>query len=356
MKFGGSSVATAERILAIGEIVREQRAQRPVVVVSALGGVTGLLEEAIAAALRDDREALERQLADVERRHRWALTGGIETTRRRHHLSLEIDGMFDDLRGRLRSIRILGEGTARAEDALLAFGEILSSKLVVELFADHELVARWIDPREIVVTDSGFGSAEPDLAETTKRAMSKLKPLLSAGEIPVIGGFVGATPRGDTTTLGRGGSDTSAAVLGHALDAAEIQVWTDVDGLMTADPRLVGSARTQPRVSYAEAAELAFYGARVLHPASIAPAVQKAIPLRVLNSMRPEAEGTRVLGRGPDARSRPLAAVASRTDVSSVRVSSRRMRMDPGFLPGVLREFEGAGVAHRTWWSPLKSP
>jgi aspartate kinase len=344
LKFGGTSVESAERILAAAEIVRDCRDRSPVVVVSALAGVTGLLDEAIRAALRDDREAIERNLADLERRHRWALAGGVETSSRRHDLSLEADGLFDDLRSRLRSMRILGEGTARGADALLAFGEILSSKLVAGVFEDRGLAASWVDSRDVVSTDASFGSAEPNLEATGARAGATLRPLIEAGRVPVLGGFIGRAPDGETTTLGRGGSDTSAAVLGHVLAAEEIQVWTDVNGLMTADPRRVPAARTLPCVSYGEAAELAFYGARVLHPASIAPAVQKAIPLRVLNSGRPAGQGTIVHGEGDSGEGRPLAAVASREGVALVRLTSRRMRMDPGFLPEVLREFARAGV------------
>jgi len=339
MKFGGTSLESAERMLAVAGIVRERAAGRPLVVASALGGVTTLLDQAIRAALADDRESLERHLADLERRHRWALAGTIESATRRHHLSLELDGMFEDLRGRLRSIRILGEGTARASDRLLAFGETLSSSLLAGVLVDQGLPARWVDARDIVVTDNRFGAASPNLEATRVQARAKLLPRLEAGEIPVLGGFVGADAAGDTTTLGRGGSDTSATVLGHALDAEEVQIWTDVDGLLTADPHWVPAARTQPDVSYAEAAELAFYGARVLHPASIAPAVQKGIALRVLNSLRPERPGTRVGADDHASRRGPLAAVASRAGVTRLRVTSRRMRMDPDFLPAVTRAF-----------------
>ena len=296
MKFGGSSVADAERIRGVADIVRERIARQPVVVVSALAGVTDLLEQALSAARRGDLEGLEPLVADIVRRHRWALAGCIDDARRRHHLGLEIDRVLDELRQRLRSVRVLGEVTPRVRDAVLACGETLSARLVAAAFREQELAARWVDPEQVMATDDRFGAASPDAEGVKERCRALLWPLLEQGQVPVIGGFVGSSRSGETTTLGRGGSDTSAAVLGLALGAEEIQIWTDVDGLMSADPRLVPAARTLERVSFAEATELALYGARVLHPDSIAPAVCRQIPVRVLNSGRPDGNGTLVVG------------------------------------------------------------
>jgi aspartate kinase len=335
MKFGGTSVADAARIRAAAEIVRGRLPRRPVVVVSALAGVTDLLVQAVACAKEGEREALEPILADLGRRHRWAVSGCVEHAGRRHDLGLEVDALFEDLRQLLRSVRILGEGTPRSSDALLAFGEILSSRIVAAAFADRGIPSRLVDAREVMITDATFGRAEPDLDEVAARGMRLLTPPVAAGEVPVLGGFLGATRDGRTTTLGRGGSDTSAAVIGAAIGAAEIEIWTDVDGIMTADPRRVPAARRRASVSFAEAAELAYYGAKVLHPASIAPAVRCRIPVRVLNAMRPEGAGTVILDEvAADAPS--LASVASRGGVTAVRVASRTLRVDPGFLPRVL--------------------
>ncbi len=343
MKFGGTSVADAARILGVAEIVRGHLGRRPVVVVSALAGVTDLLVRAVDAARRGNREAIEPLLSDVERRHRWALGGTIEDPGRRHDLSLEMDATFEELRQLLRSVRILGEGTPRSSDALLAFGELLSGKLVAAALEGRGLRARWVDPRELMITNAEHGAAEPDLEAVAARSASTIAPLLANGEVPVTGGFVGATHDGRTTTLGRGGSDTSASVLGAAMGAEEIQIWTDVDGLMSADPKLVPAARTIARVTFAEAAELAYYGAKVLHPASIAPAVHRAIPVRVLNSLAPEGRGTLILAES-DPAAPPIVSVASRGDVRLVRVLSRRMRLDPGFLPAVLAAFDREGL------------
>lgn len=343
MKFGGTSVADAERIAAVAAIVASRRERRPVVVVSAMATVTDRLLEAIGLALAGAPEAVEPLLADVARRHRWAVAGAIETASARHDLTLEIDGLLEELGTLLRSVRILGEGTPRSRDALLAFGEGLASRIVAAAMRSRGLPAVWVDPCEVVVTDASHGRAVPDLDGVARRFRERLRPRLDAGEIPVTGGFVGAAPDGRTTTLGRGGSDTSAAVLGAAGGAEEIQIWTDVDGILTADPRVVPGARLLDRVAFAEAAELAYYGAKILHPAAIAPAVHRGIPVRVLNSLRPEGKGTVVLDDpGPGAP--PIASVAGRAGASVVRIASRRMRIDPGFLPRALAALEGAGL------------
>ena len=335
MKFGGTSVADAERIRAAAEIVRGRLSRRPVVVVSALAGVTDLLVRAVSAAKDGERDAQESILADLGRRHRWAVSGCVLDASRRHDLGLEVDALFEELRQLLRSVRILGEGTPRSSDALLAFGEILSSRIVAAAFADGGIPSRLVDAREVMITDATFGRAEPDRDEVAARGRRLLIPAVNSGDVPILGGFFGATADGRTTTLGRGGSDMSAAVIGAALGAQEIEIWTDVDGVMTADPRRVPSARRRASVSFAEAAELSYYGAKVLHPASIAPAVDCRIPVRVLNALHPDGAGTVVLGTiAADAP--PLASVASRGDVTAVRVVSRTLRVDPGFLPRVL--------------------
>jgi aspartate kinase len=331
MKFGGSSVADAERIRAVAEIVAERRSATPVVVLSALEGVTDLLENCLETACNGLPEDLEPLWSRLERSHRWALAGAIEDAGRRHDLRLEVDGLFDDLRGKLRSIRILGEETPRARDAVLAFGETLSTRIASAAFEDCGLPAVWVDSREWMRTDSRFGAAEPDLGAVRGLASTSLRPILEAGKIPVVAGFVGANAAGETTTLGRGGSDTSAVVLGLALDARAIEIWTDVDGLMSADPRLVPQARTLERVTFAEAAELAFYGARVLHPASIAPAARQRVPVRVLNSLRPAGEGTLILD-GDRAGQGARIAVTSRCDVRLATLTSKSMRVDSALL------------------------
>lgn len=344
MKFGGTSLADADRIASVAEIVRARLAHRPVVVLSAMAGVTDLLVEAVAAARRGDRDAVDRVVGEMAKRHRWAIAGALHGSSSRHDLELAVDAILEELRLLLRSVRTLGEGTPRAADTLLSFGELLCTRIVTAVLVARGVPARWSDPREVVITDGRHGAAEPQLQAMTERCRERMLPVIEAGEVPVIGGFVGCSAEGVTTTLGRGGGDTSAAALGAALGASEIQIWTDVEGLMTADPRSVAGARRLPSVTFAEAAELAYYGARVLHPASIAPAVARGIPVRVLNSLDPGGPGTVILDR-PEPGARPLASVTCRRGVRALRAVATDLRANAGFLPRVLRVLEARGAA-----------
>ena len=344
MKFGGTSVADGPRLLGVCELVRRHLDRKPVVVVSALAGVTDLLEQAAAAACQGELEAQQRALADLERRHRWAVSGAVDSASGRHDLTLGLDALFDELRDLLRSIRTLGELTPRASDVLLSLGETLSARILASVLAEQGLPAREVDARQVMITDGNHGAAQPEPSAVDEGCRTHILPLLEAGELPLLGGYVGATAAGETTTLGRGGSDTSAAVLGSALGAEEIQIWTDVDGLMSADPKLVSAARTLPRISFAEAAELANFGARVLHPASISPAVKHRVPVRVLNTLNPAGEGTVILEQpAPDAP--PLAAIASRGGLRTLRLDDPKMKIDPELVPWLLETLRSSGVA-----------
>lgn len=342
MKFGGTSVADAERLRRVAQLVAARAAARPVVVVSALAGVTDLLLRAMDHARTGDLDGLDPLLAELERRHRWAVAGAIGQAERRHRLSLLAGGLFEELRRQLRSMRILGEASPRAADAVLAFGEELSSRIAAATLEDAGLRARWFDARQVMITDARHGAAAPDLDAVAARAAERLAPLLAAGEIPLLGGFVGATAGGETTTLGRGGSDTSAAVLGLALGAREIQIWTDVDGMMTADPRRLPAARRLDELSFAEAAEFAAFGARVLHPASIAPAVRREIPVRVLNTLSPDGPGTRIVAEVAPAAG--PAGIVSRTGVSVLRASDRTMRAGAAFRTALGERAAASGI------------
>lgn len=342
LKFGGTSVEDAGRIGEAAEIVRGSLSRRPLVVVSALGGVTDLLLRAVAESRTGEHQRLEPVLADVERRHRWALSNGVEDAGRRHALGLEIEGCLEDLRQRLRSIRILGESTPRATDGVLAMGEALSSRLVAGIFEERGLPAVFVDAAEVIRTDDCFGCANVDGPRVEEMASARLLPLLERPAVPVIGGFIGATAAGEMATLGRGGSDTSAVVLGCALRAEEIQIWTDVDGLMSADPRWVPEAMTLPAVTYAEAAELAFYGARVLHPHSVAPAQEREIPIRVLNSRHPGKPGTRVAAGKTPGTETALASIASRTGL--LRFHGRGARAGNLLVTRLCALFEERGL------------
>ncbi len=246
---------------------------------------------------------------------------------------------FDELERVVSALAVLQEVSPRWLDALAAMGEILSSQIVAAALTSHKLLATYVDSRKAIVTDGEHTAAAPRFEETTAALMTHADPPLAAGRIPVLGGFVGATAAGVTTTLGRGGSDFSAAIVGACLGASEIQIWTDVDGMLTADPRIVDKPQVVPHLSFAEASELAYFGAKVLHPATIQPAVTRNIPVRILNSHRATARGTLITGERPKS-GRPLTAVASKKGVTVVDITSTRMLMAHGFLRRLFEVFE----------------
>lgn len=349
LKFGGTSIADAaciERVAAIVKNARSDTAATPIVVVSALAGITDLLGRALESVQGEDREPLEAILAEIERRHRWVVSHGVGDPSRRHHLNLVVDAAFEKLRSTMRSIRQLGELSPRARDGVLAAGEGLSGPIVCAVLQDHEIPAEWIDPRDWLTTDERFGCAEVDLTLSRTKARRTVEELVSRGRVPVTGGFVGASTTGETTTLGRGGSDTSAAYLAACLDARRLQIWTDVDGLMSADPRYVEDARPLARVGYEEAAELAHYGARVLHPACLAPVAAQGIPVEVRNTFSPDQPGTHI-GHQRDSPEESadlkIVAVASRDRLTTLRVRHRGARMDHEFVPTVMRRCASRG-------------
>jgi len=329
MKFGGSSVADAGRIRNVVEIIAEQARkadrieERPVVVVSALGGVTDLLVAAARAAGQDDLPSQESAVAEIERRHRWAISECFDSSEHRHDLEMVVTDLFEELRLLLRSVRTLGELTPRAMDAVLACGELISSQILSAALSSAGVPSRWIDPRQLLITDDRQGDARPDLDLLRGSVRELVLPVVEAGEVAVIGGFVGRSSRGITTTLGRGGGDTTAASIAAAAVAAELQIWTDVDGLMTADPRLVPDALPLEFVTFAEASEMACFGAKVLHPASMSPAVASRIPVRVLNSMKQNQRGTLILEKACAAVD-GVVSITSRSRMFLVKLESDR--------------------------------
>ena len=342
MKFGGSSVVDATAIGRVMSIVEGERSRgrSPVVVVSALGGVTDrLLALAEAARTGNANGEVEEGVAALHRRHvDEAARLGADAD---GALLPAVDRHFDDLRGALETI-----GHRRAADPVLldviaAAGELLSSRLVAAAMTARGLPAAWVDARQAIITNDTHMCAAPLMDETAVAAVAAVSPLLTDGAIPVLGGFVGCTADGVTTTLGRGGSDYSASLVGAAIHAAEIQIWTDVDGMLTADPRIVDDAEVVPHLSFAEAAELAYFGAKVLHPSTIFPAVSRNIPVRILNSHRPERPGTLITADPPPAdRHRPFAALACKRGITILDITSTRMLMAHGFLRRVFEAFE----------------
>jgi aspartate kinase len=338
MKFGGTSVQDSAAIDRVASIVKDRLPQKPVVVVSAMAKVTDqLLATARAAGNGDRKIALELSRALRERHYTTAgelLGTGVFT-----EIHSELEAAFEALDDLLRGIVAVGEVTARTTDHVAAYGELLSSKMVAAAFSVRGLDAAFVDSRQCIVTDNTFMKAAPLMEETNDRLKSNLSPLLEAGKVPVMGGFIGATKAGITTTIGRGGSDYSAAIVGAGLGAERIDIWTDVDGMMTTDPNLCPDARRIKVISFDEAAELAYFGAKVLHPSTVLPAVQKNIPVYILNSRNPACEGTRIAARVPPCRNF-FKAIAAKKRITIIDVAATRMLLAHGFLKSIFEIFD----------------
>ncbi|MBL0939836.1 MAG: lysine-sensitive aspartokinase 3 [Gemmatimonadaceae bacterium] len=340
-KFGGTSVADADAIGRVIDIIVSKREQQPVVIVSALGGATNqLLDIAHKAANGELLVAVQiiEQLRDRHLREAATLLAGTPDADEVAH---DISVTFDELAHLAEAFRTLGYLTPRSLDTVAAIGELLSSQIVAAAFRQRGFPGVYVDARDVMRTNDFFTKAEPDTDGIASAAQQRIIPLLQQGKIPVMGGFVGATGSRVTTTLGRGGSDYSASLIGAAIEATAIEIWTDVDGMLTADPRIIPAARLIERISFDEAAELAAFGAKVLHPATIAPAVQLGIPVFVFNSRRPEGKGTMIAFDAPRL---PVRAIAGKRSATMVKLRSSRMLLAPGFLRRVFEVFE----RHRT--------
>ena len=338
MKFDASSIGSHDRLRAVAKLVQQHKARKPVVVTSALPKVTDLLLEAAdLAAMRESD--YEDRVQEVKTLHEQLGKDLLPDGPARRRFSSHLKELLEELRIFYSAVYALSELTPRTRDAIAAIGERLSSELVAEALSQHGLRAETIDARTVMITDDAFGAASPLLEEIAPRLKLKMKPMLGTGQVPVIGGYMGATRDGVTTTLGRGGADATAAVIGTLLEAEEIQIWTEVDGFMTVDPKLVPDAQAIPRVSPEEAAELAYFGTKVLHPAMIRPAVDKGIPVRICNTREPSAPGTLITTSADLGPSGPC-AVAFRKGITVVLISQPKMLMASGFLRQVFEIFE----------------
>jgi len=341
MKFGGTSVADADaitRVVGIVKNARETSGLPPVVVVSAMSGMTDRLIELTQGAERRLDAHVLNGIAEVSHRHFEALER-LVPPELANDVLVEIGNHLDDLRALMKAAGILRAASPSAHDAIVSIGELIASRILAVALQHNGVPSAWVDARRVVVTDGAHTGAAPLADETRVAVAREVTPRVAEGRVPVVGGFVGATVQGVTTTLGRGGSDYSAAIIGAALDSREIQIWTDVDGMLTADPRIVESPHVVPHLSFGEASELAYFGAKVLHPSTILPAVAKDIPVRILNSRRPQAAGTTITA-APPRQDRPLAAVACKRRVTMVEITSTRMLMAHGFLRRVFEVFE----------------
>jgi aspartokinase/homoserine dehydrogenase 1 len=295
MKFGGTSLGSAERMRAAGALAARERARRPVVmVVSAMSKITDLLLDTMRHAEGGDRNGIAANLAALRSRHEDACRGLLPEARHAAVIAA-IHELIREFERIVNGMAMLNERPPRSVDEAVAIGERLSALLVAEHLNAEGTPAIAVNAWDVVVTDAVFGNASPLMEPTRVKACACLLPLLERNVLPVVTGFNGATADGRATTLGRGGSDFSASILAAALDAAELWIWTDVDGIMSADPRLVRDAQVLPEITYAEAAELAYNGAKVLHPRTLAPLVEKKIPVWSKNSFAPEKPGTRIV-------------------------------------------------------------
>lgn len=336
MKFGGSSVESAAAIERVAGIVKAREARRPVVVVSAMGKTTNKLLAIAQAAIEGRREDYIRQIHDLRDFHSREARQVVPLAERAA-LDRILDDHFQELTELVKGLAVLGELTPRSIDAISSYGERLSSIIISLAFRHFGMEAVHADSRELIVTDKRHTQALPLLAETYSRLAATIPPLAEKSVV-VMGGFIGSTVDGVTTTLGRGGSDFSAAIVGAGIGAEEIQIWTDVDGMLTADPTILPNGHRVKLISFAEAAELAYFGAKVLHPSTVVPAVEKNIPVLILNSRRPEAGGTRITAE-PVSCSNVAKSIACKRRITLINVRSTRMLMAYGFLKRIFEVF-----------------
>ena len=334
-------MADPDAIARLIEIVRRARARDgrgPAVVVSAMSGVTDALLGIAARAGASDTELAQTQVEQLRQRH-LAAARTLVPAAALPPLLAAIEAQLDELSAVVTALGVLREVSPRTLDVVAAMGELLSSRIVAAALVGAGLPGEWVDARRAIVTNDTYTSAVPIIAATNAALEATVVPLLDAGRVPVLGGFVGATVDGHTTTLGRGGSDYSGALVGAGVGAAEIQIWTDVDGMLTADPRIVAAPKLVPQLSFAEAAELAYFGAKVLHPSTILPAIERNIPVRILNSRKAEASGT-LITADPPASATPLTGLAAKRGLTVIDITSSRMLMAYGFLRRVFEVFE----------------
>ncbi|MBS1830193.1 MAG: lysine-sensitive aspartokinase 3 [Acidobacteria bacterium] len=337
MKFGGTSVESATAIARVATIVSARLDRRPVVVVSAMGKTTNrLLAIAKAAAEGQQSEAL-RQLEELREYHR---SEAVQIVREEDKAELDqlLDEHFTELSQMVAEIAQVEEFSPRMVDAVSSMGERLSSRIVTLGFRHAGMDTVHVDSRAVLVTDTRHTHAAPIFQRTYARMRETVAPLAEK-QVVVMGGFIGSSQDGTTTTLGRGGSDYSASIIGAGIGAEEIQIWTDVDGMLTCDPRIVPGGYRIKTISFAEAAELAYFGAKVLHPATVLPAVEKNIPVLVLNSRNPEVSGTRIVKETVHCRN-VIKSIACKTGITVVKIQSLRMLMAHGFLHRIFEVFD----------------
>ena len=346
MKFGGTSVGGPEAIANVVDIVKAERAagSRVIVIVSAMAGVTDTLVNSVKMAISGNKWGYLSTAEKLRDRHDETLNLLLPPGTLREKTLSAVAALMDEYVEICNAVNILGEETPRIHDAIVSFGERMSSRVVAAVLKHNDIDAAAYDAGEFLLTDDHYGGASPLWDETQTRINQKLRPALDDGQTPVITGFIGATAKGAITTLGRGGSDYSAAIFAAATDSDELIIWTDVDGVMTTDPRLDKRARVLPYVSYQEVGELAFYGAKVLHPKTVQPVLDKAIPIRVRNTFNPDHPGT-LIGQNGETSASVIKAVTSIRNVSLLTVSGKGMIGVPGIAGRTFLAAANAGAS-----------
>ena len=343
MKFGGTSLGTSEALRRVAGLIAARRACRPVVVVSAIGCTTDRLaavrDQAAAGLISEARRLIDGLRGDLRSIIAPSLS---DCTQLDALLEAHLEEMFGVLTEREPADEM--GGCPEMADALLSHGERISSVVMTWILREHGIDAVHLDARELLVTDDHFTQATPLFERTNARLLATIPSLCDAGQTVVLGGFIGRTIDGRPSTLGRGGSDYSASIIGAGIGAEEIQIWTDVDGVMTADPALVPEARSLPGLSFAEASELAYFGGRVLHPSTMLPALEKNIPVRVLNSRKPELDGTLIMGNSSPS-SLTVKSIAYKESITVIDIRSTRMLMAHGFLAEIFAVFDRYRIA-----------
>ena len=342
MKFGGSSVESAAAIERVAGIVKARVDRHPIVVVSAMGKTTNKLLAIAETAVSGKRDEYIRQIHDLRDFHSREARQ-IVSLAHRAALDQVLDDHFDELTELIKGIAVLGELTPRSIDAVSSYGERLSSFIVSLAFEHFDMPAVHVDSRRVIITDHRHTQAAPIYPETYRRLEDTVEPL-AKNRVVVMGGFIGSCtsethPEGVTTTLGRGGSDFTAAIVGAGVRAEEIQIWTDVDGMLTADPTILAGGHRVKTISFAEAAELAYFGAKVLHPSTVIPAVERDIPVLILNSRRPEVPGTRIVAQAVPC-GNVVKSIACKRRITLVNIHSTRMLMAHGFLHRIFEIFD----------------
>lgn len=338
MKFGGTSVEDAKAIKNLTEIVKKEIPRKPIVVVSACAGITNQLLKAATLAGQGNKEEALQHIAQIESRHK-KIVKDLFDAETAKFLNKHFTSQAEELVRLVSGVAVLGELTPRSLDTFAAYGERLSSFIIHHYFESQKIKSFWVDARSFMITDDRFVKASVQFDVTEQKLREIVQPKINNGYVVMTQGFIGSTANGVTTTIGRGGSDFSAAIIGSLLNAEDIQIWTDVDGILSSDPTIVNDAKKIKVMSFNEASELAYFGARVLHPETILPAIKKNIPVRVLNSKNPSSSGTLIAAKPKTDKRCVVKSIAYKEGITLISIVSSRMFLATGFLENVFDVF-----------------